>query len=269
MKYILIALSLMPKLAQSVECNLGCPPPPPEECTAVPLRTRDNGEEVDFGTFFVTLLHDKPNKTLDSISVCEAFVESYNVNTGDCDALPGSFREVGSCDVIEAKGPPGGLLLKLEYFANVVKGNVIFGKTTAKACDCFCGESESDSIPGISLDGDCKCYCDPKVHDCRCPAPTQKKIVSLMNKLYPAEEDVTFVAAFQVEKLDIDECNVKITTFNPTSVCPGSESEAFANERTDFPSAFPTPSPSEVPTDSPTGMFGYKASFSDCLQIKH
>jgi hypothetical protein len=260
-KTILLAIALMPPLwAQAGNLRRRLQTDSEGQCAAVPLRIRSDGRAVESGTFYVALIQTAFENPLDLFNLCDALIASYNGGT-DCSALNGSFREVGSCDVItDAAGPPGGLLLKLEYFANVVDGDDIFGDDAASACECNCGGSSSQaSSIGVFLDDACNCYCDATAFDCSCPAPTQEGVVSGMNEIYPTlngdlSDPGRFVAVYQLEKLDVKACNVDFTTFNTTSLCPGLQSAAFANELTAFPSVTPPSNmPSEFPSEFPTG----------------
>jgi hypothetical protein len=259
-KALLISLSLVPMLAHAGHLRRELQTPEVAQCSAVPLRVRSDGRGVRFATFYVALFQTGFENPLDYFDVCDAFLDSYNGNT-ECSALNGSFREVGSCDVItDAEGPPGGLLLKLEYFANVVDGDVIFGEEAATTCECNCGGSSSQTVIGVYLADTCSCFCDPEEFECACPAPPQESVVSSMNEFYPTLAGITtdpgrFIGAFQLEKLDIQACNVTVTTFNTTSLCPGLESAAFANELTNFPTPSPSSTPTEFPSEFPSGMY--------------
>ncbi|KAL3916021.1 MAG: hypothetical protein SGILL_005368, partial [Bacillariaceae sp.] len=211
-----------------------------------------DGSGVLFGSLYVGAFFKNPgNETVSNLELCDSYMDAYNNNT-NCGFLPGSFREIGACQVLaDAEGPENSRLLKLEYFANTENGTVLYAEDEGNGeCSCICGQGQ-EAVIGIDYQGSCNCFCEPQDAQCQCLPPTEDLVVTETTKYYSNSVLVTvsggssieFTDFPQLELLDIFECNTNVTVYNETSVCPGLQSQAFSDLLTDFPSVAPTEMP--------------------------
>jgi hypothetical protein len=228
------------------------------ECRDIPIRVRTDDSQVNFATLYTGLYAWGDVGNLDDKKLCDKFIETYSSLT-DCRVIPGSFRVIGDCTVVEdALGPNGvdpnaqSVLLKLTYFANVVNGAMLYHHDDPDP-SCYCDRCPGlDPFPGIYSANDsgpiCTCYCDIFSDDltntaCTCRSPVISTLIDELNKKYENDE-FYFLDARQ---LAIDEGCVNptdVTTFDDTFLCPGQQDEAMKELFTDFPSASPSASAS-------------------------
>jgi hypothetical protein len=208
----------------------------PSQCRDMPVQIRDDGSQTNFATLYAGIYAWGETAVVDNQSLCDTFVSSYTYLT-DCSVIPGSYRKVAECSVVDdATGPnEDAFLLKLTYFANTVNGAMLFEfKSPDPSCICNrCpGLDPFHGIYRIDENGPtCTCYCDIMSDNlsntaCTCHPPVISDLIDAMNLEYK-NEDFYFLDARQLT-IDSDCTNTGATsTFNDTFICPGEEASSL------------------------------------------